>query len=170
MSSRTVRQDFVAQVLPSADYAERHYGVSANGLVCLAAYETQYGESQVTHPDGSPANNLFNLPAKLNWPGDVVLSLVDMEVGGTRVRRNYAFRAYPTVTESMLDFARKLKTEPKYAGAALANGPHQLFVALRAIGHLPKTMNDRRHQNWCIASTMAIIHALRGLDDVNHPA
>jgi flagellar protein FlgJ len=130
------REAFVRAVRPHAERAGRALGVDPGMLVAQAALETGWGRSVLQHADGRSAFNLFGIKANPAWTGDVVTVPTLEYEGGVAVRRNAAFRAYPSFAESFDDYVDLLRGNPRYARAlAQADDPRAYMQALQAAGY-----------------------------------
>jgi flagellar protein FlgJ len=112
--------DFVAAHTESARQAEQATGIPAAFMISQAALETGWGRREIRHADGSSANNLFGIKAGASWRGPVAEVTTTEYVGGVAQKVTARFRAYSSPAESFADYARLMKTNPRYA-AVLAN-------------------------------------------------
>ena len=110
------RAKFVDEILPHAEAAARELGVDARGIVAQAALETGWGTA---HPGDSrgASHNLFGIKAGSSWGGASVVSETREYVAGVAGREDARFRAYGSVAESMSDYVRVLRDNPRYAAA-----------------------------------------------------
>jgi peptidoglycan hydrolase FlgJ len=117
---------FVQQHTAAARRAEEETGIPAAFMVAQAAHETGWGRREIRHADGAPAHNLFGIKAGPNWKGPVAEVTTTEYVGGRAMKITAAFRAYNSYEESFSDYARLMKTSPRYSGAvASAQAPGQ---------------------------------------------
>ncbi|WP_018409971.1 flagellar assembly peptidoglycan hydrolase FlgJ [Methyloversatilis thermotolerans] len=107
---------FVERVWPAAVSASRETGIPARFLVAQAALETGWGRSELTAADGTPSRNLFNIKTGGNWSGGSVTVAASEYIDGRWVKQTDAFRSYGSYEESFADYARLLKSQPRYQG------------------------------------------------------
>ena len=113
--------NFIDKLWPHAVDAAAELGVSPHVLLAQAALETGWGKHQVRNSDGSNSYNLFNIKAGKGWQGERASSLTTEYVNGHATKENAQFRAYGSYAESFADYARMLKSNPRYAGALNQN-------------------------------------------------
>ena len=107
-------QEFVALHTEAAQKAEAASGIPASFMVAQAAHETGWGKQAIRMPDGSNSFNLFGIKAGANWQGPTT-RIVTTEVEGGQPRKlTQSFRAYSSYDESFADYARLMKTSPRY--------------------------------------------------------
>lgn len=130
------RSDFVATLWPHAERAGRELNVAPEAIVAVAALETGWGQSPIKRADGTSANNLFGIKAGADWRGERVVAQTREVFNGVPVLRREPFRAYGSVAEGVDDFARFLRTNPRYREALAAGGDATAFVrGLSAAGY-----------------------------------
>lgn len=112
----TVRA-FADRVRPHAEAAAKALGVSADWLIGQAGLETGWGRHQPKASDGTSSNNLFGMKAGTRWEGSSVVATTLEVAGGVARPAIAAFRAYSTVGEAFVDYAKVLKSSRRYAGA-----------------------------------------------------
>jgi len=125
---------FVQKIWPHAERAAHGLGVAPEAIVAVAALETGWGGAVMQRPDGRSANNLFGIKADANWNGARVSANTREFENGAAVTRRETFRAYDSVTDSVDDFARLLKNNPRYREAVAAGPDAQAFVESLARG------------------------------------
>lgn len=108
---------FVQQHTAAAQRAQAATGIPAAFMVAQAAHETGWGRREIRHADGAPAHNLFGIKAGPNWKGPVAEITTTEYVGGRPLKITAAFRAYGSYEESFADYARLMKTSPRYSQA-----------------------------------------------------
>lgn len=113
---------FVDELLPHAQAAARELGVDARVIVAQAALETGWGTSQPADASHGSSHNLFGIKAGASWQGAHVNSATTEFVDGSARAEQARFRAYESVAESVTDYVRLLRDNPRYA-AALGTGP-----------------------------------------------
>jgi flagellar protein FlgJ len=123
------RQKFIDDILPHATAAARELGVDPRAVIAQAALETGWGTSQPSDATGA-SHNLFGIKAGASWQGASVASDTTEYVAGAPRTETGSFRAYGNVAESVNDYVRLLRDNPRYASAldtgsnvrAFANG------------------------------------------------
>ena len=122
--------DFVQQHSDAARAAESKTGITAAFMIGQAAHETGWGRKEIRHADGSPSFNLFGIKAGADWKGPVAETLTTEVINGQAVKTVARFRAYASYADSFADYARLMKTSPRYQqvlaqgqdASAFANG------------------------------------------------
>jgi flagellar protein FlgJ len=84
-------------------------------MVAQAAHESGWGRRQITNADGTSANNLFGIKAGAGWSGPVAEITTTEYVDGEARKVTAKFRAYASPAESFADYARLMKTSPRYS-------------------------------------------------------
>ena len=107
---------FVDDLRPLAAAAAARLGVEPEVLLAQAALETGWGR-HIVGAAGASSNNLFNIKASRDWPGDTVRRAVLEYRDGVAVREVATFRAYGSPAESFADYAAFLQASPRYARA-----------------------------------------------------
>lgn len=110
------RAKFLEDIRPHAEAAARELGVDPRGIIAQAALETGWGTSQPTDASGK-SHNLFGIKAGASWRGASVESETQEYVAGVPGRENARFRAYGSLAESVGDYVRLLRDNPRYAAA-----------------------------------------------------
>ena len=106
--------EFVATHTEAAGRAERATGIPAAFMVAQAAHETGWGKKAIRMADGSNSFNLFGIKAGADWKGAVTHITTTEYVDGQPRQLRQAFRAYSSYDESFADYARLMKTSPRY--------------------------------------------------------
>ena len=107
---------FVEQHAAAARAAEAETGIPAAFMVSQAALETGWGRREIRHADGSPAFNLFGIKAGGSWRGPVAEITTTEYENGRPQKVVQKFRAYGSYAESFADYARLMKSSPRYEG------------------------------------------------------
>lgn len=135
-----IQKLFTERIKAAAEEVESETGIVAIIAITQAALESSWGQSGLT----LEANNLFGMTAGKEWldsgkpvatkltkeysdlspenikywerPGDVV-EKVQQPDGKTRLMVKRDFRKYKSWTDSMLDWAKKITTDPRYSKA-----------------------------------------------------
>ncbi|NJD07066.1 MAG: flagellar assembly peptidoglycan hydrolase FlgJ, partial [Methylococcaceae bacterium] len=93
-------EEFVQELWPHAKAAADELGVDPKMLLAQAALESGWGKSVMRTADGGHSHNLFGIKADRSWVGrSVAARTVEVE-NGLAVRKNAAFRAYDSYTDS----------------------------------------------------------------------
>lgn len=112
--------EFVGRHGDAARAAEAETGIPAAFMIAQAAHESGWGRREIRNADGSPSNNLFGIKAGLSWKGAVAEVTTTEYIDGQPRKVTAKFRAYASPAESFADYARLMKTSPRYTGV-LAN-------------------------------------------------
>jgi flagellar protein FlgJ len=119
-------QEFVALHTETAKRAEGASGIPASFMLAQAAHETGWGKQAIRMADGSNSFNLFGIKAGADWRGPTARVVTTEFVDGQPKKLVQTFRAYSSYDESFADYARLMKTSPRYrdvvAGAHSADG------------------------------------------------
>ena len=108
------REDFVRKMLPHAEQAARELGVDPHALLAQAALETGWGKSVPSGAAGASSFNLFGIKAGSQWSGATVnVPTLEFEEG-VAVRKVERFRAYESPADSFRDYARLIRSNPRY--------------------------------------------------------
>lgn len=108
---------FVRQVWPQAEAAARELGLPTEVVVGHAALETGWGR----HQPAGDSNNLFGIKADASWRGAKASSETREVRAGVEQTERADFRRYDSAAESLADYVRFLRGNPRYA-RALAHG------------------------------------------------
>jgi peptidoglycan hydrolase FlgJ len=128
--------EFVAMHTEAAKRAEAKTGIPATFMVAQAAHETGWGKKQIRMADGSASFNLFGIKATSDWKGPVARITTTEYVNGLPKKTVQAFRAYSSYEESFADYARLMKTSPRYANVvARADDAKQFAQGLQRAGY-----------------------------------
>lgn len=103
-----------------ADEASRATGIPAKFMLGQAALESGWGKRVMVAADGTSSHNLFGIKATKGWAGKVVETTTTEYVDGVAYRKKEKFRAYDSYADSFKDYARLLKSSPRYKNV-LAN-------------------------------------------------
>ena len=121
-------QEFVALHSEAAKKAEGASGIPASFMVAQAAHETGWGKKAIRMADGSNSFNLFGIKANADWKGARTESLTTEFVNGQAKKVTQSFRAYSSYEESFADYARLMKTSPRYREVVANAGNAQQFA------------------------------------------
>ena len=116
--------EFISGLRPHAEEAARELGVDPNDLIAQAALETGWGRSQ----PGGDSYNLFGIKAGASWTGAQRSGKHREFDAGVAVRSRRDFRAYGSPRESVRDYVRLIRDNPRYAGAMNTGSDVQAFA------------------------------------------
>jgi len=119
------REQFISELLPHANEAARELGVDPRALIAQAALETGWGRSQ----PGGDSHNLFGIKAGTHWNGASVQANTQEFDAGIASRDVASFRAYGSPRESVEDYVRLIRDNPRYAGAMNTGSDVQAFAS-----------------------------------------
>jgi peptidoglycan hydrolase FlgJ len=120
--------DFVRGHTAAARAAEAQTGIPANFMIAQAAHESGWGQRNIRHADGTSAHNLFGIKAGVGWSGPVAEITTTEYVDGQARKVTAKFRAYASDAESFQDYARLMKTSPRYSEVLANAGSAQGFA------------------------------------------
>ncbi|MGN6512752.1 MAG: flagellar assembly peptidoglycan hydrolase FlgJ [Lysobacteraceae bacterium] len=153
---------FVRSLWPHAQQTAAALGVPAKALVAQAALETNWGKRLA----GGGSHNLFGIKAGAHWLGGQVSAATHEFVGGMRVARRAAFRAYHSAADAFADYA-KLLSGPRYAAARGTGEDTRRFAqALQHAGYATDPAYAAKIA--AIADGPTLERALAGLGDAGH--
>ena len=121
-------QEFVALHSDAAKKAEGASGIPASFMVAQAAHETGWGKKAIRMADGSNSFNLFGIKANADWKGARTETLTTEFANGQAKKVTQSFRAYSSYEESFADYARLMKTSPRYREVVANAGNAQQFA------------------------------------------
>jgi flagellar protein FlgJ len=117
------REKFISGLMPHAEAAARELGVDPQNLIAQAALETGWGRSQPGH-----SHNLFGIKAGGSWAGASVQANTEEFAGGVSGRVDADFRAYGSPRESVQDYVRLIRDNPRYTDALNTGSDVQAFA------------------------------------------
>jgi peptidoglycan hydrolase FlgJ len=120
--------EFVATHTDAAKRAEAKTSIPASFMVAQAAHETGWGKKNIRMADGSNSFNLFGIKADANWKGPVAQITTTEYVNGQSKKMVQSFRAYSSYDESFADYARMMKTSPRYREVVAQAGDATKFA------------------------------------------
>ncbi|MES2025005.1 MAG: flagellar assembly peptidoglycan hydrolase FlgJ [Pseudomonadota bacterium] len=119
-------QAFQDKLSAHAEEASLTTGIPAKFMLGQAALESGWGKRVIKTADGSSSNNLFGIKAGANWKGKTVDAVTTEYVDGVAQKRVEKFRAYDSYADSFRDYAKLLRSNPRYekvlANASDVNG------------------------------------------------
>ncbi len=107
-------QEFVAMHSEGAQKVEHETGIPASFMVAQAAHETGWGKKAIRMADGSNSFNLFGIKATADWKGATTKIVTTEYIDGQARKLSQTFRAYSSYEASFADYARLMKTSPRY--------------------------------------------------------
>ena len=132
---RAGAQDFIQKLLPHAQKAADELGVPARVLVAQAALETGWGRREIRNADGSASHNLFGIKADAGWQGARTRVATHEYVNGMKQAESADFRSYASLDEAFADYARFLKTQPRYREALAQTDGTSFVQGLQKAGY-----------------------------------
>lgn len=125
-ASQANQAQFVQRHTSAANAASVETGVPASFMVAQAAHESGWGRREIKMPDGSTSFNVFGIKAGSQWKGKVAEVTTTEYINGQPRKVVAKFRAYDSYDAAFKDYARMLKTSPRYsqvvANASTAEG------------------------------------------------
>ncbi|MGH8808757.1 MAG: flagellar assembly peptidoglycan hydrolase FlgJ, partial [Noviherbaspirillum sp.] len=113
-------QAFQDRLQAHAEEASRSTGIPSKFMLGQAALESGWGKREILMADGSTSHNLFGIKAGPGWKGKTVEAVTTEYVDGVAQKRAEKFRAYDSYADSFRDYARLLRSNPRYE-SVLAN-------------------------------------------------
>ncbi len=110
-------EGFSQALMPHAKAAAAELGTTPEVLLAQAALETGWGKHMTQLPDGRSSHNLFNIKADPAWQGKTVQMNTMEYQHGKPIMQSARFRAYDSYGESFADYARFIKSNPRYSNA-----------------------------------------------------
>ena len=113
-------KEFQERLSAHAEEASRETGIPAKFMLGQAALESGWGKHEIVGADGTRSHNLFGIKATAGWKGKVVTAATTEYVGGVPQTKVEKFRAYDSYADAFRDYARTLRSNPRYENV-LAN-------------------------------------------------
>jgi flagellar protein FlgJ len=107
-------QAFQDRLSAHAEEASRTTGIPAKFMLGQAALESGWGKHVMKTADGGSSHNLFGIKAGANWKGKTVDAVTTEYVNGVPQKRVEKFRAYDSYADSFRDYAKLLRSNPRY--------------------------------------------------------
>jgi flagellar protein FlgJ len=128
--------EFVQRLKPAAIENARKLNVSPEAILAVTALETGWGSHVIKRNEGGSSFNLFGIKATPDWHGESVVASTLEFANGVMNRRQELFRSYQSVEDSVADFAKLIKYNPRYKNA-LNTGmdTNKFFLALQQGGY-----------------------------------
>ncbi|MES2886577.1 MAG: flagellar assembly peptidoglycan hydrolase FlgJ [Pseudomonadota bacterium] len=114
-ASQVNQAQFVQRHTTAANAASLETGVPASFMVAQAAHESGWGRREIKMPDGSNSFNVFGIKAGGQWTGKVAEVTTTEYINGQPRKVVAKFRAYDSYDAAFKDYARMLKTSPRYS-------------------------------------------------------
>ena len=119
---------FVRQHRQAAEAASAASGIPAHFMLAQAALETGWGKREIIGADGSASHNLFGIKAGASWTGPTVDVSTTEYLAGRPQKVVQRFRAYASDAASFADYARLMRSSPRYAAVSAAAGDAKAFA------------------------------------------
>lgn len=113
-------REFQERLSAHAEQASRETGIPAKFMLGQAALESGWGKHEIVGADGTRSHNLFGIKASSGWKGKVVEAATTEYVNGVPQTKVERFRAYDSYADAFKDYARTLRSNPRYENV-LAN-------------------------------------------------
>lgn len=153
--------EFVDRMWPHALQASRETGVPAQFILGQAVLESGWGRAEPRGENGTPSYNLFGIKAGSSWPGPTVRAPTTEYVNGEPRATSAEFRAYSSYGEAFLDYARTLKSQPRYASALIEGNDAAAFArGLQQGGYATDPMYADKLQR--VINSAALRNGLKG--------
>lgn len=120
--------DFVKQHADAAKAASEHTGIPASFMVAQAAHESGWGRREIKMPDGTNSFNVFGIKAGPRWTGKVAEVTTTEYINGQPQKTTGRFRAYESYEAAFKDYARMLKSSPRYSGVVASASSAEGFA------------------------------------------
>lgn len=119
-------QTFVDQMWPHAVRVGDQYGINPVTILTQAALETEWGKKVA-------GNNYFGVKSH-GQPGGQTITTHE-EINGQRVKVRDSFRKYDSMAESVEDYARFLRSNPRYQQALSSPDYRHQLSGIAAAGY-----------------------------------
>jgi flagellar protein FlgJ len=123
-----IQRRFALRLWDHAAAAQQATGVPARFILAQAALESGWGQREIRDANGLPSYNLFGIKAGAGWTGRTVEVVTTEYENGTAKKVVEKFRAYNNYGEAFRDWARLMKSNPRYA-PVLAQADAQGFAS-----------------------------------------
>jgi peptidoglycan hydrolase FlgJ len=122
------QSEFVQQLWAPAQAAEKSTGIPALFIIGQAALETGWGKHQIKDGNGNLSFNLFGIKAGASWQGAKVSATTAEYLDGRRVKVVENFRSYGSYSESVQDWAKLMRSNPRYSQVLKTGGSAAEFA------------------------------------------
>lgn len=110
---------FIASIVPGALESYKKYKIYPSVTLAQAILESGWGKSGLT----KKANNLFGIKSSSAWKGESInMKTAEYTKSNSKYYINADFRKYPTLADSIIDHAKFLNENSRYA-------KHRVFTA-----------------------------------------
>jgi flagellar protein FlgJ len=106
---------FIDRLAEPARAASAATGIPARFIIGQAALESGWGNKEIKHYNGATSHNVFGIKATGDWKGPTITAITTEYVNGQPQRVPAKFRAYGSYAEAMTDYAKVLRSNPRYA-------------------------------------------------------
>ncbi len=165
-------ESFVEALWPHVKRAASRLGVDARAILAQAALETGWGKHIPEAPGGDSSFNLFGIKADSRWGGDAVSKATLEFRDGIPQQERARFRAYASVEESVADYARFIKDNPRYADVGRSGSTPEAFgEALASAGYATDPAYAEKISRVASSERMdTLIQRFEGAEPVFEPA
>ena len=125
---------FISSVLPGALESYKKYKIYPSVTLAQAILESGWGKSGLT----KKANNLFGIKSSSAWKGESInMKTAEYTKSNSKYYINADFRKYPTLADSIIDHAKFLNENSRYAkhGVFTAENSSKQAFALQRAGY-----------------------------------
>ena len=163
---------FVEALWPHVKRAAARLGVDARAILAQAALETGWGRHVPESASGKSSFNVFGIKADSRWDGDAVSKATLEFREGIPQQERARFRAYGSVAESVADYARFIKDNPRYADVGRNGGTAEAFgEALASAGYATDPAYAAKISRVASSERMdTLIQRLEGAEPAFEPA
>lgn len=126
----TEQEAFILSIKDEAIKSYKNYGVLPSLTISQAILESSWGNSKLS----LSSNNLFGIKAYDDWTGSVIKIPTKEYINGSYVYINANFKAYSSVSESILDHS-KLLSNDNYSSVISATNYHDACYAIYKCGY-----------------------------------
>jgi len=119
---------FIQQHDSAAKAVSAQTGIPASFMIAQAAHESGWGKREITHKDGTSANNLFGIKAGANWKGPVAEVQTTEYIDGKPQKVMAKFRAYASTEEGFRDYANLLTGNERYKNVVANSATPESFA------------------------------------------
>lgn len=125
---------FIASIVPGALESYKKYKIYPSVTLAQAILESGWGKSGLT----KKANNLFGIKSSSAWKGESInMKTAEYTKSNSKYYINADFRKYPTLADSIIDHAKFLNENSRYAkhGVFTAENSSKQAFALQRAGY-----------------------------------
>ncbi len=126
---------FLQTLAPHAQRSAQRLGTSPSAILAIAALETGWGQSMLTHASGESSNNYFGIKAGADDP-DFTSNTTTEYIEGKSRNVEARFKSYDSTADSVSGFADFLLENPRYSTALQhASNPERFLRELHDAGY-----------------------------------